>query len=28
VMQNNTSARHVYTKLGFQEAYRYWYRVA
>ena len=28
VMQSNTPARHVYTKLGFQEAYRYWYRIA
>jgi ribosomal protein S18 acetylase RimI-like enzyme len=28
VAQSNTPARHVYTKLGFQEAYRYWYRIA
>jgi len=28
VVQSNTPARHVYTKLGFQEAYRYWYRLA
>jgi len=28
VVQNNTPARHVYTRVGFQEAYRYWYRIA
>jgi Acetyltransferases len=28
VMQSNTPARHVYTTLGFQEAYRSWYRIA
>jgi GNAT superfamily N-acetyltransferase len=28
VVQRNTPARHVYTKVGFQEAYRYWYRVS
>jgi N-acetylglutamate synthase len=28
VVQSNAPAHHVYTKLGFQEAYRYWYRIA
>ena len=28
VVQSNTPARHVYTKMGFQEAYRYWYRIS
>jgi GNAT superfamily N-acetyltransferase len=27
VVQRNTPARRVYTKVGFQEAYRYWYRI-
>lgn len=27
VLASNTPARHVYTRLGFQEAYPYWYRV-
>jgi N-acetylglutamate synthase len=27
VAQSNTPAHHVYTKVGFQEAYRYWYRI-
>ena len=27
VTESNAPARHVYDKLGFQESYRYWYRV-
>ncbi|MBE0697528.1 MAG: GNAT family N-acetyltransferase, partial [Anaerolineaceae bacterium] len=27
VMLNNPPALALYTKLGFQEAYQYWYRV-
>jgi len=27
VAQSNTPARHVYTKVGFQAAYHYWYRI-
>ncbi|MBC8508608.1 MAG: GNAT family N-acetyltransferase [Chloroflexi bacterium] len=27
VMESNMPARHLYTKLGFQDLYRYWYRV-
>ena len=28
VMEANSPARALYARLGFQEAYRYWYRVA
>jgi ribosomal protein S18 acetylase RimI-like enzyme len=28
VMTNNEPAKHLYDRLGFQEVYRYWYRVA
>ena len=28
VTEANTAARHLYAKLGFEELYRYWYRVA
>ncbi len=27
VMENNASALHLYEKVGFQESYRYWYRM-
>jgi ribosomal protein S18 acetylase RimI-like enzyme len=28
VMLNNAPAIHLYRKVGFQEAYQYWYRIA
>ena len=27
VLRSNAAARHLYAKLGFQDAYPYWYRV-